>query len=334
MLTSQLKRILFPLLAVMLVLGGCGSKATSDPKPGKEGASDKLQIVATFYPMYEFARQVAGDAAEVTLLVPAGVEPHDWEPSAKDMARIQKADVFVYNGIVENWAEKALSSTNNDKRIVVEASHNLPLLKPAEGEEGELGEGGGEGHSDEDGHAEDGEGHDHAVDPHVWLSPLLAQMQVAAIADGLSQADPERASQYVENAAAYQAKLATLDGEYRAALDGLTHRAFVTQHAAFSYLAREYNLVQKPISGLSPEREPSPDKMAEIIEFVRENQVKTIFFETMVDPKIAETIAKEVKADTAVLNPIEGLTAEEKANGDDYLSIMRRNLQELTKALR
>lgn len=327
LLISKLKRILFPLLTVMLVLGGCGSKATSDPSPGKDGASDKLQIVATFYPMYEFARQVAGDAAEVTLLVPAGVEPHDWEPSAKDMARIHNADVFVYNGIVENWAEKALSSTKNDKRIVVEASHNLPLLKPAEGEEAEPGEGGG------DSHAGDGEGHDHAVDPHVWLSPLLAQMQVAAIVEGLCQADPNRALQYVENATAYQTKLAALDSEYRAALDGLTHRAFVTQHAAFSYLAREYNLVQKPISGLSPEREPSPDKMAEIIQFVRENQVKTIFFETMVDPKIAETIAKEVKAETAVLNPIEGLTAEEKANGDDYMSIMRRNLQELTKAL-
>lgn len=326
MLNPKLKRTLFVLLAVMLVLSGCGSKADPAPASGKDGASDKLQIVATFYPMYEFARQVAGDAAEVTVLVPEGVEPHDWEPSAKDMARIQDADVFVYNGIVENWVEKALASTKNADRIVVEASHGLPLLESTADEEAE--------HEDEDAPEEEGEGHGHAVDPHVWLSPLLAQMQVAAIATGLSEADPDRASAYLENASAYQAKLAALDADYRAGLDGVTRREFVTQHAAFSYLAREYNLVQKPISGLSPEREPSPDKMAEIIEFAREHEVKTIFFETMVDPKIAETIAKEVKAETAVLSPIEGLTAEEKAAGDDYLSIMRRNLEELTKALR
>jgi zinc transport system substrate-binding protein len=364
----------------VLIVSGCGAKTAS---PGGEatGAASaspagsapaeaptpsatpgkKLTIVATFYPMVEFSKQVAGDLGDVTALVPTGVEPHDWEPSAKDMALIQGADVFVYNGIVEGWAEKALSSASNDKRIVIEASHGLELVEGEahdhdhghegdeaghegdehshEGEEAghegdEHGHEGEEaGYEGENGHEEHDHDHGHGLDPHVWLSPVLAQKQVTAIADAFGQADPVNKEQYRANADAFIGKLKELDQAYRDGLAAVKRKEFVTQHAAFGYLAKEYGLTQVPISGLSPEQEPSPAEMAEVVKFAKTHEVKTIFFETLVDPKIAETIAREVKAKTAVLNPLEGLTQEDLGKGLDYIAMMKQNLEALVTAL-
>lgn len=372
---------LFVLSSVLvLILSGCGAK-TASPSGEPTGAASvspagsaqteaptpsatpgkKLTIVATFYPMVEFSKQVAGELGDVTALVPNGVEPHDWEPSAKDMALIQGADVFVYNGIVEGWAEKALSSASNDKRIVIEASHGLELVEGEvhdhdhghEGEEAghegdehshegeEAGHEGDEhspesektGREAEKGHEEEEHDHEHGLDPHVWLSPVLAQKQVAAIADAFGQADPVNKERYRANADAFVGKLKELDQAYREGLAAVKRKEFVTQHAAFGYLAKEYGLTQVPISGLSPEQEPSPAEMAEVVKFAKEHEVKTIFFETLVDPKIAETIAREVKAKTAVLNPLEGLTQEDLAKGFDYITVMKQNLEALVTAL-
>ncbi|MFB5265912.1 metal ABC transporter solute-binding protein, Zn/Mn family [Paenibacillus enshidis] len=313
-----------------LVLAGCGSgadSATSGSGNRAETEADggKLNIVTTIYPMYEFSRQVAGDHANVTALVPAGTEPHDWEPSAKDMAQIQDADVFVYNGIVETWVEDALASTNNDQRIAVEASSGIDLT---EGTEVEHAEEGGEHDHEEEGHS-----HDYALDPHVWLSPVLAQKEVEAIKAALIKADPVNQADYEANADAYISKLKELDQAYRDGLAGVKSKEFVTQHAAFAYLATEYGLTQVPISGLSPEQEPSPDQMAQIVQFAKEHQVKTIFFETLVDPKVAETIASEISAKAAVLNPLEGLTEDEIKNNRDFITVMQENLKALITAL-
>jgi zinc transport system substrate-binding protein len=290
-----------------VLLTGCASNTVS--------SDDKLDVVTSFYPMYEFTKQVAGEHANVIALIPAGSEPHDWEPSAKDMKKVKEADVFIYNGIVEGWAEQALQSTANSKRVVVEASKGIDLIEGLHEEE------------------EEEEGNSHELDPHVWLSPVLAQREVEAIAQGLIAVDPAHTDDYRNNADRYIAKLKALDGTFRETLATVKHKEFVTQHAAFGYLAKEYGLTQVPIAGLSPEEEPAPDKMADIIQFAKEKQVKTIFFETLVDPKVATTIAKEINADTDVLNPLEGLTAEDKKNNLDYISVMTNNLQALKKAL-
>ncbi|CAH1194872.1 High-affinity zinc uptake system binding-protein ZnuA [Paenibacillus allorhizoplanae] len=292
-----------------ILLTGCATDTVS--------SDGKLDVVTSFYPMYEFTKQVAGEHANVIALIPVGSEPHDWEPSAKDMKKVKEADVFIYNGIVEGWAEQALQSTANTKRVVVEASNGIDLIEGLHQEEEE----------------EEEEGHSHELDPHVWLSPVLAQREVEAIAQGLIAVDPTHKDDYRNNADRYIAKLKALDGTFREALASVKHKEFVTQHAAFGYLAKEYGLTQVPIAGLSPEEEPAPDKMADIIEFVKEKQVKTIFFETLVDPKVATTIAKEINAHTDVLNPLEGLTAEDKKNNLDYISIMTNNLHALKKAL-
>lgn len=315
-----MKKTLAISASLALLLTACGKGEESVAKE----SDTKLSVVTTFYPMYEFSKKVAGDLADVVALIPAGTEPHDWEPSAQDMAKIKDADVFVYNGIVEGWVDAALTSAPSDKRVVVRASEGLTTLEgAAEEEEEEAGE-----VAHEAGHA-----HEHAEDPHVWLDPGLAQREVATIEVAFEKADPANKDTYKKNADAYIAQLKALDEDYRAGLKDIKTKQFVTQHAAFGYLAHAYGLEQVPIAGLSPEQEPSPGKMAEIVEFAKAHQVKTIFFETLVDPQVAQTVADEIGAKTDVLNPLEGLTDEEKKDGLDYIGIMKKNLEALVKAL-
>ncbi len=314
-----LKGLLFLSVGFIVLLTGCGDQR----ERANTGNDARLNVVATFYPMYEFSRQVGGEHADVIALIPPGAEPHDWEPSARDMVKLKEADVFVYNGVVEGWVEDALSSAANDKRIAVKASEGITLMEglPEEEEEGE------EAHEHE--HGEEGP----ILDPHVWLDPVLAQREVASIEAAFAQADPAHKTEYKKNADAYIAKLKELDEAYQDGLKDVKRKEFVTQHAAFGYLAKQYGLTQVPIAGLSPEQEPSPDKLVDIIRFAREHQVRTIFFETLVEPKVAQVVADEIGAKTDVLNPLEGLTDEDRKNQLDYIGIMKNNLAALRKAL-
>jgi zinc transport system substrate-binding protein len=171
-------------------------------------------------------------------------------------------------------------------------------------------------------------------DPHVWLDPVAMQIIVQRIRDGLIEIDPGDADTYRKNAEAYLAKLSALDKAYRDGLASCDIREVVTSHNAFNYLAKRYNLTMLSISGLSPEDEPSPKRMAEVADLAKVKKIDTIFFETFVSPKLSETIAQEVGAKTAVLNPIEGLTNEEHQAGETYISLMEQNLQNLRMALR
>ncbi|MGF9696354.1 MULTISPECIES: metal ABC transporter substrate-binding protein [Paenibacillus] len=361
------------LFSLTLIAAGCGQTKTaseSDAASANAPAATekKLDVQVSFYPMYEFTKNIAGDLADVHTLVPAGMEPHDWEPTPQDIASIEKADVLVYNGAgMESWIDQVKNTLSNDKLVQVEASQGIDLLEGVEdghhhgessadeataeehdhnhdhGEEAateehdheHANEAATEDHDHEhDTEAEEGHTHDHGgLDPHVWLSPVLAIQEVRNIEAGLAKAAPEHAEQFKQNADAYIAKLETLDQEFKAAVTDSKRKDFITQHAAFGYLARQYGLKQVPIAGLSPEQEPSAAQMASVIDFAKEHQVKTIFFETLVSSKVSETIASEVGAQTAVLNPIEGLTEEEIAAGMDYISVMKQNLDALERAL-
>jgi len=271
--------------------------------------------VTTFYPMYYFAKKVAGSSANVELLIPNGVEPHDWEPTAKDMAKIQDADVFIYNSqSFELWTDKVLKSINDSKLTVVEASKGIKLMDAVESEE-----------EDEHGHSE----HSTAKDPHVWLSPVLAQQEVNTIAKAIEQADPKNKDQYQKNAADINSQLGDLDRLYKETVVKAKKKEFVTQHAAFGYLAKQYGLTQIPIAGLSPDVEPTLGKLAELTDLTKKKKVKIIYFEEMTSSKVAETLAKEIGAKTEVLNPLEGLTKEEQQKGLDYLDVMKKNLESL-----
>lgn len=326
------------LLSLGVVLAGCGNSgsngAASNSTAGSEtSGTSKLHIITSFYPMEEFTSKVAGDLADVEVLIPPGTEPHDWEPTPQDIAKMTEANMIVYNGAgMEGWIDQVKDSLGSNGPVLVEASKGVQILEGTEEEdhehEGETGD-----HSEESAdHSE--EGHDHGgFDPHVWLSPKQAQTEVKNIEAALVQLDPTHADQYKQNADAYIKELAQLDNDYKTGLSSAKRKDFITQHAAFAYMARDYGLTQVPISGLSPEQEPTAAQMAKVVDFAKQHNVKTIFFETLVSPKIAETIANEVGAKTAVLNPLEGLTDDQVKAGENYITVMRENLKGLEQAL-
>ncbi|MBM7653531.1 metal ABC transporter substrate-binding protein [Neobacillus cucumis] len=304
-----MKRLLIPLIIFLLMVSGCSNAASTNSEKTSEG-SKKLNIVTTFYPMYYFAKKVAGDSANVELLIPNGVEPHDWEPTAKDMAKIQDADVFIYNSqYFELWAEKVLKSIDTSKLKVVEASSGIKLMDALE--------------------SADEEKNTASKDPHVWLSPVLAQQEVNTIAKALEQVAPKNKDQFQKNAEALNSELADLDRLYKETIDKAKKKEFVTQHAAFGYLAKQYGLTQIPIAGLSPDVEPTLGKLAELTELTKKKNIKVVYFEAMTSSKVAETLAKEIGAKTEVLSPLEGLTKEEQQQGLDYMGVMKKNLDSL-----
>jgi len=320
-------------MAVLAVsITGCGANQeanspVSEPEASASAPTSKLQVETSFYPMYEFASQVAGNLADVHLLIPSGVEPHDWEPTPQDIGKIEKADVLIYNGAgMEGWVDQVLASSNNKSLNIVEASKGLELMESSAEEE--------EHADDEAGHDHHEDAHEHGgLDPHVWLSPKLAIQEVRNIEAALIAKAPDHKDEFAKNADTYVAKLEALDADYQKELGSTKRKDFITQHAAFGYLAKTYGLTQVPIAGLSPEQEPSASAMTEVVKFAKEHQVKTIFFETLVSSQVADTIAREISASTAVLNPLEGLTEEEQANHQDYISVMHANLEALKKAL-
>ncbi|WP_418656016.1 metal ABC transporter substrate-binding protein [Agathobaculum sp.] len=297
------------------LLTGCGTQ------PADTAAGDgRLRVLTSFYPMYDFACKIGGDCIDVTNMVPSGTEPHDWEPSTNDLKNLEKADVFIYNGAdMEPWADDLLVS-RSDTLHVVEASENVEL-RTTDGEHEHAHE-----HEDADHHHGD-------FDPHVWLDPENAKIEMEAIRDALCAADPENSTVFQSNYEKYAAELDALDAEFREKLAPLPNRTIVVAHEAFGYLCDAYGLTQVGIEGLSPDSEPDPGRMAEVIDFVREHSISTIFFEELVSPKVAEAIASETGAQAKMLSPLEGLSDEQAAAGADYFSVMHDNLAALMEAL-
>lgn len=303
------------LLVAVFLMAGCGGTKSAAP----EGAK-KIKVVATMYPVYEFVKQVGGDKVDVVMLIPPGAEPHDWEPTAKDVIQIKDAKIFAYHGIGLEPVEKLLTKDVLGNALPLEITKDVTKLPAGQEEEEE-----------EHGH---GHGEDHKYDPHTWLDPVSVQQEVNTIAQALASVDEKNAEVYKKNAETYNKKLADLDEKYKKTLTGMTNKEIVTSHKAFAYLANRYGFKQLGIMGISPDAEPTPDKMAKITEFCREHKVKYIFFETLTSPKLAQTLAKETGAQLLVLNPIESLTEQETKEGKDYIAIMNENLINLEKALK
>jgi len=309
------------LVGATALLAGCG--ATGSTTENTE--SDKLQVVTTFYPMYDFTKQVAQDDAEVSMLLEAGMEVHSFEPSSQMIAEIQDADVFIYNSPeMETCVPDVLASIDTSDMVVICASDAITLLEYE-----------GEAHAHDHESEEEGAnaGHSHTVDPHVWLDPVLAQTEVSTIAEGLAEADPDNAEDYLENAGIYNGKLNELDEAYRAAFEGTENRTFVTQHAAFAYLAARYDLNQISVTGLNAEVEPSAAALATLSDYVKANNISHIYFENNASSQTAETLAEEVGVELAVLSPLEGITEEDQKKGSDYISVMLDNLEALKKSI-
>ena len=302
-------------------LSGCKT-ANQSNTAGQSTAKEKLTIVASFYPMYDFAKRIAGDKAEVTCLVPAGTEPHDWEPTSRDIQTIQEADFLIYNGAgMEHWVKDVLDGLGFDAKLVaVETSKGVNLLSL----------------EDDDHDHEEGHDHNHGdstTDPHVWLSPLNAKIQMKNICDALSEKDASNKDEYAAHLDKANAEFETLDNDFHKGLDSLPNKTIVVSHQAFGYLCEAYGLTQMPIEGVEADAEPNAQEMKKITEFVKENNVKVIFSEELVSPKVAQAIAEATGAQVKELNPLEGLTDEQLKAGEDYLSVMRDNLKALEEAL-
>jgi zinc transport system substrate-binding protein len=286
-------------LAIILgaALAGCGG---SDDQAG----DDRRDVVAAFYPLAWAAERIGSEDVRVTNLTPPGAEPHDVELSARDVERVRAADVVLYVGEgFQPALEDAVSGSDGTSLDLLQGQQLL---------------------ASDAGHAHDEDGESDRLDPHVWLDPTRFASAVERIGDVLGE-------QGATDALA--AQLRGLDREYRAGLRHCERREIVTSHAAFGYLAARYDLEQIPITGVEPESEPSARDLEDVVAEVREHGATTIFFETLLSPRLAETVARETGAETAVLNPLEGLTSDEIAGGEDYLSVMRDNLAALRTAL-
>jgi zinc transport system substrate-binding protein len=290
--------------SVLIVLASCGDD--SDAASGHTSSGDTISIEASFYPLQWMAQQVGGDQVDVTSLTKPGAEPHDLELTPRDVADVADADVVVYLADFQPALDDAVEQVDETKVYDAAPAAELDLTYTPieEGQEA----------SDEAG----------STDPHFWLDPT----RLAAVADDfasyLGDVDPDHADTYRDNAASLGHELATLDGEFRTGLASCANKDLVTSHNAFGYLARRYGLNQVGITGLTPEEEPSPEELASVSDFVRDNDVRTIYFETLVSPAIAHSVAGESGARTDVLDPIEGLNDE--SQGTDYLEVMRSNL--------
>ncbi|MFY1687221.1 metal ABC transporter substrate-binding protein [Plantactinospora sp. WMMB782] len=301
--------------------GGDGSGA--DP--------DRVDVVAAFYPLQFVAERVGGDAVRVTNLAKPGAEPHDLELNPGQVGQVSDAELVVYLAGFQPSVDEAVRQQAGDRAFDVAGV--APLLDATAGgheHEGEEGHQGEEEHEGAGAAGEEHEGEAAGKDPHVWLDPTRLAGIADRLAERLGAVDPDRATDYTTRAGTLRAELETLDSEYAEGLKTCQRRELVTSHTAFGYLAQRYQLEQIGISGLTPEDEPAPQRLAEVAAEAREHRTTTIFFETLVSPKVAETIAREVGAKTAVLDPIEGLQPDSTG---DYLSVMRSNLGALRTAL-
>lgn len=258
-----------------------------------------MTVVASFYPLFEAAERVGGDRVEVRSLVPPGIEPHDVELTSRDADALLDADVVLFVGGGFQPAVQEFVASREGGSVDV-----LGSFPPGS-----------------------------RVDPHVWLDPVKMQAIVERIAEGFSEADPPGSSAYAANARDYGAEIARVHQDYLDGLASCDRRLIVATHAAFGHLAARYGLQQEAISGPAPEAEPDPRRFADLADLVRRGGVTTIFTEPLTSADVAATLARETGAGTAALNPLEGLTEEQAARGETYISVMRRNLEVLRAAL-
>lgn len=320
---SMNKFMLLVLAGILLVVGVGGFMRKNSHQNQTKNQEDGIKIVATFYPLQQLVLPVIGEKGSVKIVVPSGMEPHDYEPSLADIRNIFDADLFLLNGAgIDAWAEKLLPELESKGVKTLRLADAIPLLPSQEDEE--------HGHGSEESEEE----HEHGEwDPHFWLDPILAQAEVRLLTQSLVQQFPQYQQFFEANRDQFLSTLNGIDEEYKQGLSRCQKQEVITSHDAFRYLASRYGFTTHALAGLSPEEEPSSRRLADLAREVRAEGIQYIFFETLVSPKIAETLARETGASTLVFNPIEGVTEEEAAQGINYISLMRDNLAALQKAL-
>ena len=310
-----MKKFFFPVLCLSIALTACNTGGQQSSSTGT------MSVSASFYPLAFFTEQIGENLVTVHQITPGGVEPHDYDPSPQEIAAIYDSKVFIMNGAgVDAWGDKIIDDLKQKGVVTVRMEDTMSLL----GGFNEQGESDPLHPSSQD---------TNILDPHIWLDPVNAEGEVSRIRDALVTADPAHTDTYNSNAAALEAKLSALDTAYKNGLAHCTLHDAVVSHNAFRYMAQRYGFTTLAIAGLDPEQEPTPQRIAELADFAKKNNIKYIFFEALVSPKVSQTVADEIGAQSLVLDPLEGLTPDEEKNGDTYLTIMQQNLQNLRTAL-
>jgi zinc transport system substrate-binding protein len=300
--------IIAVLIAIILV-GTVLALYFSDSIPS--AFSSKLKVVATFYPLFDFAQNIGGNKTDVSILVPETVDVHAFEPTPSSIAEVLSADVLIYNGAgLEPWVQDVVSAAGNSKLVQVDTSQGISLLPvPPEFQRGNK-----------------------TIDPHIWLDPVSAKQQVNNILQGLIKADPADAQYFTQNAQAYDAKLDNLNALAISATTNTATKYFVTFHEAFAYFANRYNVTQLAISGPF-EEEPTPTDIQNVVNAINQYHLKYVGYESLENPAISQSISSQTNAALIEMNPIEGLTTQEKAAGDNYITLMQQDINNIHLAL-
>jgi zinc transport system substrate-binding protein len=272
-------------------------------------STPKLKVVASFFPVYEFVRKVGGDKVDVSVLVPLGAEPHDFDPTIQQIQDVESAAILVYNGV----GMEAIWINKVNPKLAVDTSKGLNLLASRDPEI----------------HA--------PADPHIWLDPILAIHQVENIRDGLSKVDPNNSVYYDQNAQKFIGQLKSLDASIKYNLSGsnCVKRDFIAFHNAFSYFAKQYGLNQHSIKGLTPEGEILPQRLVEVVQLAKHLGINIIYSEDLINPRSSQAIADEIpNGKVMVLSPIEGINKQEQQQGIGYLEKMYQDLSALKEGLR
>lgn len=300
------------LLTVPSLLSACAAKAAQAEETGPE--TGKLSIVATLFPQYDFARQLAGDWAEVTLLLPPGGESHSYEPSPSDVIRISNADIFLYTGdAMETWVPKLLSGINSPTLKIVDVSKGISLDP-----------------------VDEHDGHDHgAFDPHIWTSPVMSKQIVQNIAQALQEADPAHQADYQENLGVYLEKLDALDTRFRDIVSHGKRRDFIFgSRFACRYFAREYGLSpDSPYDSCSAETEPGAQAMAHVIDHVKTAGIPVIYYQELTDQRVSQAVAEATGAQPLLFHSCHNVSKTDFESGVTYLSLMEQNAVNLEKGL-
>jgi zinc transport system substrate-binding protein len=305
-------------LTLLVLLCACDSAKVDNRTPA---GREKLRVVTTLFPLYDFAQTIAGERAEVTLLLPPGMEPHSFEPKPDDMVRINRAGLFIYtNPIMEPWAARIIQGVDRNRVRIVDAGRGVAYQKVAPD-------------GDDDGHDH---GHHNAgsLDPHIWLDLGNAQLMVANILEGFTAADPANTAYYRNNASLLTARLRDLDRRYFEGLASCQRREFLHGgHYAFGYLARRYNLTYRSLSGVSSESEPSAARMAAMVRQIRESGGQYLFAEELLSPRLTETLATEAGVRVLKLHGCHNLARDDFRAGVTFIALMEQNLANLEKGL-
>jgi len=310
--------ILASILAMSVFASGCSKKAESNVD------NDKLTVYTTVFPVYDFVRNIGQDKVNLNYIIPPGVEPHDYEITPKVLKDIQNADLLIKNGLgIDNFVDKIESES--DLKIVT-ASEGITPLTYSEEEEHDHDHDHEEEISDEHNHGE--------YDPHVWLDIDLAIKECTNIKDALIESDEENKEYYEENYNNYIKELENLNTKYNKELKNITKNDIIVSHDAYGYLCDKYDINQISITGISANQEPSLSKISEISNYVKDNNIKYILFDGLVNPKVSQTIANEANIDTAILYSIDGLTKKDFDNNASYVSLMEKNLETLKLVLK